>query len=643
MSGSDAVYFVRIPGPKIRQIMHAWSLPALLVASSLCAIAAGPPPNDMCDGAIPLTKGVPYRMSTADATGADEEWFDCFDIPVSHGVWFAFTPTNRANITVSTCGSTFDNVLQVYTGACDGLQIVMDSCSDEFFRSCPDSFVSFEGTAGTTYRILTGGYDESSFGTLNILVEQTCKVSLSAAQTGFASDGGEGSVTVTADTNCTWTVRSDSPWISILSATNGTGAGTVRFRVAPGGEEREGNVTINGVVLTIYQDAEPDPWAPQGLVLRGTYTNITSASTRSLAVSGHYVYTFRPGALQIIDVGNAADMRLVGSIAISNNLFGLTLSGAYAYVSAGDGGLQIIDVSDPTAPRRVGIYNKGGIESTAVFGDYAYVTCTEGLEVVDVRDPTNPQRMGGTIIPTNHVPWWGDLPIRKITVWNEYAFVKTSITNLSIFNVRDPRSPTHLVDALIRGENFMVAGDRVYAGWGALHILDVANPAAPRELMIWQDQVTETAWFNASTVTVSGRFAILGGESSGSRSATEGIDIVDVENPLNPLRVAWDFRADAVALALSGNFLYTIARDGLRVYEIQLSMPGAYFNYIHLWPQGLFLGIGGDLGMAVRVQKSDDLRNWRDWKGVVVTNGPTFVVDPDVNSRTTRFYRVGSP
>ena len=82
--------------------------------------------------------------------------------------------------------------------------------------------------------------------------------------------------------------------------------------------------------------------------------------------------------------------------------------GRYAYVAAWDVrdvhpgydvGLVVIDVSDPTRPRRVGSYGTSA-GAVRVVGDYAYVLgsrdgfLTVDLLVIDVRDPTQPREVG---------------------------------------------------------------------------------------------------------------------------------------------------------------------------------------------------------------------------------------------------------
>jgi hypothetical protein len=85
----------------------------------------------------------------------------------------------------------------------------------------------------------------------------------------------------------------------------------------------------------------------------------------------------------------------------------VAVSGHYAYVADGGAGLQVIDVSDPANPRRVGGYDTPGYAGgVAVSGHYAYVADGDaGLQVIDVSDPANPRRVGGYDTPGGPMAW----------------------------------------------------------------------------------------------------------------------------------------------------------------------------------------------------------------------------------------------
>lgn len=126
-----------------------------------------PPTNDTCSGAIAMTAGTTYTLNTASATATGDPTPGCQG-SFGKGVWYSYTPSAIGNVTISTCGSSFDTVLAVYTGTCGALTPV--ACNDDNGPSCASSQASltFSATGGTTYLVMAGGSGGAS-GNLNIL------------------------------------------------------------------------------------------------------------------------------------------------------------------------------------------------------------------------------------------------------------------------------------------------------------------------------------------------------------------------------------------------------------------------------------------------------------------------------------------
>ena len=77
----------------------------------------------------------------------------------AHGgasVWWRITPATSGTVTLSTWGSSFDTLLAVYTGTSVGTLTGVASNDDA--GSGHESEISFEASAGTTYRIAVDGY-----------------------------------------------------------------------------------------------------------------------------------------------------------------------------------------------------------------------------------------------------------------------------------------------------------------------------------------------------------------------------------------------------------------------------------------------------------------------------------------------------
>jgi len=126
------------------------------------------PANDLCSGAIALTNGALYTMSTITATSTGDPAPSCVG-SFGKGVWFTYRPMFDGAVTISTCGSDFDSALGVYSGNCQ--KKVPIACNDGNGPSCTGNraSVAFTGSAGVTYLILAGGYSSYS-GNLSILV-----------------------------------------------------------------------------------------------------------------------------------------------------------------------------------------------------------------------------------------------------------------------------------------------------------------------------------------------------------------------------------------------------------------------------------------------------------------------------------------
>ena len=74
----------------------------------------------------------------------------------------------------------------------------------------------------------------------------------------------------------------------------------------------------------------------------------------------------------------------------------MTLYGPHLFLVNEDAGLQVVDASNPAAPRVAGSYRpKGGLGPVAVSGGHAYVVEKENsLRVVNVANPARPRAVG---------------------------------------------------------------------------------------------------------------------------------------------------------------------------------------------------------------------------------------------------------
>ncbi|MDQ2700619.1 MAG: carboxypeptidase-like regulatory domain-containing protein, partial [Actinomycetota bacterium] len=139
-------------------------LSTLLVLAMATASKAAPPANDNFADAQTLS-GVPASVdgNNSEATTEPGETNAWGGSAAGQTVWYSWTAPADGPVAITTFGSRFDTILGVYTGSgVDGLSPIGvndDELGSEGLRT---STVNFEAAAGTTYRIMIDGYNESA-------------------------------------------------------------------------------------------------------------------------------------------------------------------------------------------------------------------------------------------------------------------------------------------------------------------------------------------------------------------------------------------------------------------------------------------------------------------------------------------------
>ena len=90
--------------------------------------------------------------------------------------------------------------------------------------------------------------------------------------------------------------------------------------------------------------------------------------------------------------GPHGDPPLAGGLLLPASAVDLAVQAGHAYLACGDGGLQIVELSDPTSPVLVGELDLLGEAATiAAWGDWALVGVGATLKVVDITSADDPQ------------------------------------------------------------------------------------------------------------------------------------------------------------------------------------------------------------------------------------------------------------
>jgi len=316
-----------------------------------------------------------------------------------------------------------------------------------------------------------------------------------------------------------------------------------------------------------------DPAKPRQV---GAVTN--DFRVNHVAVAGNYAYAaaeWNEGGvwirgLRVIDISDPTNPSPIGGCPTPGVAMRVAVSGRYAYVTGSYDELYVIDISDPAAPRLAGRYASArSVGRVVVSGDHAYLVETwwdapsdrvrSRLEVIDVADPTNPRRVGGY----DSFIWLNDIAARGNYV---YLSVYLSSPNRGVFviviDVSNPAVPRlagtsgdiELTPGIAVSDNFVY----VAKNWAGFQILDVSNPANVRTV----GECKTYRQFDALAVAVRGTNAfVVGGEL--------GLWVFDFSDPANLRKISVHPTSGwARDVAIAGHHAFVSADNGLDVIDI---------------------------------------------------------------------------
>jgi len=260
-----------------------------------------------------------------------------------------------------------------------------------------------------------------------------------------------------------------------------------------------------------------------------------------VAVDGPFAYVNSGSNLEILDVSNPRHLLHIGRASLSGPVVDVVLEGEHAYVVTNhipiagapsetrEYGLEVVDVSDPTSPQEVGVFETSGVaREVAVSRGFAFVADgRDGLRVIDVSAPNRLREVtffgsssnaiaielskglaylaGGPEglwvidagLPSAALDKLGhynpDGHVVDVTAAGDYALAAVRsrspknerTSDVQVVDVSDPSSPQEVGGFGVSGRvrHVSVTGDRAYVSVrGALLVFDISDPARPRSI-----------------------------------------------------------------------------------------------------------------------------------------------------------------
>ncbi|MBN1813218.1 MAG: hypothetical protein JXA14_15385 [Anaerolineae bacterium] len=299
----------------------------------------------------------------------------------------------------------------------------------------------------------------------------------------------------------------------------------------------------------------------------------------------------------------------------------------YTYATGGEaGGVQVVDISDPAAPTKIGRYGAPGeAASMAVADDRAYVVGTRGqLWIVDVSAPAEATQTGFYTGQTEDYSYFGG----HVAIAANYAYVTTR-TDMRVLDVSNPTHPIQVSSYVFPSGVAALAARDDYAyvatiedtydpfeSRGALRMIDVSNPAAP---LGTQYIITDPEAMKAhpTDVTAVGDYAYV--------TTSRGLWILHAPIQTNPSMVGIETPGSAMGVAVNDGYAYVAdGFSGLRVFNVSDSTSPIDAGYVGI--AGLTVDVAVGDGYVCALNEQEGLWVWDTSNPAAPTNPRNFYI-----------------
>ncbi len=323
---------------------------------------------------------------------------------------------------------------------------------------------------------------------------------------------------------------------------------------------------VSGNVMTILDISDTSR-----IVGKGEYITSNVITWITVQSNDAYLLTW-DNVMEIVDISNPLNPHKVGDYSVQGDV--VAVSGNYAYVAARDSGLKIVDVSNPAQPAGVYSYGTGTdyVKSVFISGNYAYLAeLSNGLHILDISVSNSP-------VLVSSFP--ADYSISNVFVSGNYAYMIDGGRFFTV-DVTDPSSPdsvsifsSNLDDVLFVSGNTVITNE-----FNMFNIFDVSNPFSPTQV----GDIFSSGGFSGldpSQISIVGNDAFL-------PYGDWGMEIVDISNPASPAtRLYYNDLGQNTQIIKNGNNLFTMEGAAtslfLNVYDVSDIAHPQYVNYYEI-------------------------------------------------------------
>ena len=320
------------------------------------------------------------------------------------------------------------------------------------------------------------------------------------------------------------------------------------------------------LILDITDPADP--------ILLGRYK--TTGNPWSVVVRDNLAYLCDVYSYQILDVSDPADIKRLGMKVMSQegDCFRSQISGNYAYLAHGWGGLKILDISNPTDIKQIKKWPEDSNPnySTVILKDSILYTLStsSGVDFLDISDPLSPVKVSGIHIE--------DMTIADFCIEGDLIFLAGTNQGILGYDISEMTAPKPIAMARTPGEAVGIDSDGQ-----RLYVADDFDLVVFKETMFNPDHTTPQCKIVTpeSDSLIDGKIAVISGTAQDPESGIKWVEI-SVDDGLTWRRAMgqeiWSYRlmgvdpgiikisaravnwADLVSAPKSLSFYFNVAR-----------------------------------------------------------------------------------
>ena len=301
----------------------------------------------------------------------------------------------------------------------------------------------------------------------------------------------------------------------------------------------------------------------------------------AVVMTGNYALIGNGSLLQVLDVSNPVAPQIIGQVDVGSYIFGMVISGDYAYMVPG---FSVIDISNMAHPHVISNLSIPSSSAIAVSGNYAYVgDLFSEIYTINISDPKQPYIVNGYPMMRTRGSF-----INTIVVVDTLLYASTGDgTTADIFDISETLAPIRNSTGYGYLGTFTIQGHYLYfvgsGGYNQLWMYDISQPLNPRYI--------NGAYLHSSPNTISIRDTLVYVCEGGS--GFEIFDVADTSNIQTVARMPYffdfpsQFEIGPTSISLGSKIACVASNNGFWIVDIS-KLPCLTTDY--------FLGTGlGDV------------------------------------------------